>query len=560
MHRIPRSGRPVASAAVRRARGVRRVRPFLGGVLVLGALAAGAVPAAAAGTSSSSGSGTSSTATVPSLVATAYLHAQNILAVTKPGCHLDWTLLAGIGEVESGQADNGALTADGTTTSPILGPLLNGRNGTADLSDGHGGHERAEGPMQFLPSTWATWGADGNGDGKADINNIFDSALAAGDYLCADGRNLELTNDLDAAVLSYNDSTSYLSSVLSWAYRYAAAGTTPADSAPVAQLTPGQNPDTIPLIDLLQQLPALSTSVSTLAVQVTGTAAAATSAIQAAASNQEQLDSVQGSLTKARHTAGLIAIAQYREKMLIPLGQQLTAALFLSPFTDTLPHLNDLAATQAKLIAALQGQLTQLSNAQTADAAAVTAAQSAAAAAVTAHTAAKQLLAAAEKSARQQTGASLATIRKVEQGTVAPATLVPASPTLPTIPSDTAVPGTPQATAVNWALAQLGHPYLWGGVGPVSFDCSGLVMEAWAHAGVTIPRTSQEQWADLPHVALDQIEPGDLIIYYHDASHVAMYIGDGKVVQAPRPGAVVDIAPLDQAYILGAVRPDAGDS
>jgi cell wall-associated NlpC family hydrolase len=500
--------------------------------------------------------GAGGTPAVPSLVATAYLHAQNVLAVTRPGCHLDWTLLAGIGEVESDQADNGALTADGTTLKPILGPLLDGSDGTADLPDGHGGYQRAEGPMQFLPSTWAVWGADGNGDGRADINNIFDASLAAADYLCADGRNLQLTDDLDQAVLSYNDSTAYLNEVLSWSYQYAAAGTpTGAGAAPVAQLQPGQNPDTIPLADLLQQLPALSTAVSDQAVQVTGTSAALTAAIDTTASTDEQLDAAQTSLTAAQGTAALIAVAQYRERMLIPLGQQLTAALFLPPFGDTLPHLQALARAQAATISGIQSQIAQLTDTSAADAAAVASATTASDSATAAHTAAQQLLQAAEHSVQQQTGATLATFRMVEQGTVAPSTLLP---TAPSLPGSTAVAGTPQAVAVNWALAQLGRPYLWGATGPDAFDCSGLVMQAWAQAGVTIPRTSQDQWADLPHVPLDQIQAGDLVIYYHDASHVAMYIGDGKVVQAPRPGAVVDVAPIDQAYILGVVRPDAG--
>ncbi|MBD0673188.1 C40 family peptidase [Streptomyces sp. CBMA156] len=110
--------------------------------------------------------------------------------------------------------------------------------------------------------------------------------------------------------------------------------------------------------------------------------------------------------------------------------------------------------------------------------------------------------------------------------------------------------------AIAFALAQLGKPYLWGGTGPGSYDCSGLTSQAWLHAGRPIPRTSQEQWAQLPHVALDQLRPGDLVIYFQDASHVGMYIGGGLVVQAPRPGAFIKISPIGSMPILGAVRPD----
>ncbi|MFC8452402.1 NlpC/P60 family protein [Kitasatospora sp. NPDC057223] len=111
-------------------------------------------------------------------------------------------------------------------------------------------------------------------------------------------------------------------------------------------------------------------------------------------------------------------------------------------------------------------------------------------------------------------------------------------------------------TAVAWALAQLGKPYVWGGAGPDVFDCSGLTSQAWLHAGKPIPRTSQEQWAQLQHVPLNQMRPGDLVIYFAGATHVAMYIGGGLVVQAPRPGAVIKVSPIGSMPILGAVRAD----
>ncbi|MER8012749.1 NlpC/P60 family protein [Streptomyces griseoluteus] len=111
--------------------------------------------------------------------------------------------------------------------------------------------------------------------------------------------------------------------------------------------------------------------------------------------------------------------------------------------------------------------------------------------------------------------------------------------------------------AVRYALDQIGKPYRWGAVGPASFDCSGLTSRAWARAGTPIPRTSQEQWARLPHVPLNALRPGDLVIYFPEATHVALYLGDGKVVQAPRTGESVKISPLAANPVLGAVRPDA---
>jgi peptidoglycan DL-endopeptidase CwlO len=112
--------------------------------------------------------------------------------------------------------------------------------------------------------------------------------------------------------------------------------------------------------------------------------------------------------------------------------------------------------------------------------------------------------------------------------------------------------------AVAFAYAQLGKPYVWGATGPYSYDCSGLVQAAWAAAGVSIPRTTEEQWAALPQVPMSDLEPGDLILY-NGESHVAMYVGDGYLIDAPHTGAVVERIPLDTSWYAGtadgAVRP-----
>lgn len=111
--------------------------------------------------------------------------------------------------------------------------------------------------------------------------------------------------------------------------------------------------------------------------------------------------------------------------------------------------------------------------------------------------------------------------------------------------------------AVEYATKQMGKPYGWGDEGPESYDCSGLTSQAWLSAGHGIPRTSQEQWKQLKHVDIEDMRPGDLIIYFDDASHVAMYIGDGAIVHAPRPGRTVTITGAGSMPILGVVRPDA---
>ncbi|MYX29232.1 hypothetical protein GTY75_21780 [Streptomyces sp. SID8381] len=112
--------------------------------------------------------------------------------------------------------------------------------------------------------------------------------------------------------------------------------------------------------------------------------------------------------------------------------------------------------------------------------------------------------------------------------------------------------------AVRYAVRQLGKPYRWGAAGPLAYDCSGLTSQAWARAGTPIPRTSQEQWARLKRVPLSELRPGDLVVYFPEATHVALYLGDGLVVQAPRPGAAVKVSPLAANPVLGAVRPDPG--
>ncbi|MEV6264559.1 NlpC/P60 family protein [Streptomyces sp. NPDC051784] len=126
--------------------------------------------------------------------------------------------------------------------------------------------------------------------------------------------------------------------------------------------------------------------------------------------------------------------------------------------------------------------------------------------------------------------------------------------------SSVRLPSAAGSEAVRFAIEQIGKPYVWGAEGPDSFDCSGLTSRAWSDAGRTIPRTSQEQWSELPRVPIGSLRPGDLVVYFPEATHVALYIGDGLVVQAPRPGATVKVSPLASNPLLGAVRPDPGST
>lgn len=192
---------------------------------------------------------------LPATVFAAYRKAEAALAVRSPGCHLPWQLLAAIGEVESGQANRGGVDAAGTTYRPILGPALNG-NGFAAISDTDGGRydgdrlwDRAVGPMQFIPSTWAYWGVDANGDGRADPNNVFDAAESAGRYLCAGGRDLGNPAQLDRAILGYNNSGEYLRTVKNWMAHFGSgtATTTPDRPAPAGALTAPSPSPTVPV-------------------------------------------------------------------------------------------------------------------------------------------------------------------------------------------------------------------------------------------------------------------------------------------------------------------------
>jgi cell wall-associated NlpC family hydrolase len=115
--------------------------------------------------------------------------------------------------------------------------------------------------------------------------------------------------------------------------------------------------------------------------------------------------------------------------------------------------------------------------------------------------------------------------------------------------------GAPEAAAViQAALSRIGSPYTWGGSGPNAFDCSGLVMWSFQQAGISLPHSSQALAQGGQPVSMDQMQPGDLVTYYSDASHVAIYIGDGMMVHASTYGTPVRVAPVDNAPIYNVRR------
>ncbi|MEV5719407.1 lytic murein transglycosylase [Amycolatopsis mediterranei] len=164
---------------------------------------------------------------IPATALAAYKNAAGILGREQPACHIDWALIASIGRIESNHARGGYVDAAGTTREPILGPQLNGQGGFAAIPDTDQGlldtdpvWDRAVGPTQFIPATWKGYASDGNGDGKSDPNNLFDAALATGRYLCSGGFDLANPDQLRGAIHRYNNSDTYVNTVILWADAY----------------------------------------------------------------------------------------------------------------------------------------------------------------------------------------------------------------------------------------------------------------------------------------------------------------------------------------------------
>ncbi len=190
----------------------------------------------------------------------------NLYAAQAAACPgLPWQVIAGIGKVESnhGRYGGSSIGTDGTVAPPIIGIPLNGTNGTASIRDTDNGRydgdtiwDRAVGPFQFIPSSWAIYGQDGNGDGVRNPNNVYDAVPAAVAHLCPNGT----VTDIEAAIFAYNRSTAYVQLVLEWAARYSGplssvgaviagyAYPTPSEYATVASATRSHH--NYPAIDL----------------------------------------------------------------------------------------------------------------------------------------------------------------------------------------------------------------------------------------------------------------------------------------------------------------------
>ena len=169
---------------------------------------------------------------IPRRALTAYVAAAQVVGRDDRACGIAWNTLAGIGSSESSHGAFGGARLDeaGVARPLIIGVPLDGSGGNRAISDTDGGDldgdqrwDRAVGPMQFIPTTWATWGADGDGDGLNDPHDIDDAALAAARYLCDAGSDLSGSAGWSRAVLTYNNSGAYARKVAQTATDYADA-------------------------------------------------------------------------------------------------------------------------------------------------------------------------------------------------------------------------------------------------------------------------------------------------------------------------------------------------
>jgi hypothetical protein len=160
----------------------------------------------------------------------AYLNAEELLLDTWESCNLSWWMIAGVARIESrhGRYGGRSLQADGRVDRPIIGIALDGGPGVRAMVDTDDGvydgdtvWDRAVGPLQFIPETWLRRGRDGNGDGRADPQNLYDATYSAGRYLCALGDDLSNRSSLRASYFGYNTSTEYVNDVIIHADRYA---------------------------------------------------------------------------------------------------------------------------------------------------------------------------------------------------------------------------------------------------------------------------------------------------------------------------------------------------
>jgi cell wall-associated NlpC family hydrolase len=276
---------------------------------------------------------------------------------------------------------------------------------------------------------------------------------------------------------------------------------------------------------------------------------------QAYAQLQQKIDNLQSEISQQNQqianldqTIGLQAAEQYRSG---GVSNTLELTLSASPTTylDKVSSQNEIAAQEAKQLKTVAQDQAELRQEQAMAATLIQQQQQALKAASAAKHQADSSTAAAK-----QLVASLTPAEQAQMDIGSGGMWTHYSGTLP-------VPSGRAATAVDYVESKLGDAYVYGATGSNEFDCSGLVMAAWAAAGVSLPRTSEEQFYALPEISQSQLQPGDLIFFFPTSSgpsHVAMYIGNGMYIQATHPGSTVQWASLNPSSQYYGNMPIAG--
>ena len=305
----------------------------------------------------------------------------------------------------------------------------------------------------------------------------------------------------------------------------------------LALLLPAASGDAAPapsLSSLVAQAKQLTYQINSLSEQYDGLRVQLSSAKTAAAKAEKAAAADTAALETTQATVGRLAAASYESAGYDPVLQILSA-------TNPDQYLNQ---------ASIMTQLDQTNSTRVSDL------QQAQAADQRARETAQQQIArvtALESSMNSKKKQIQAEINKVNSATMTQAMAVfnqtGSYPDIP-IPGGSGV----AAKALQAALSKRGDPYVWGAAGPSAFDCSGLVLWAYAQEGIHLDHYTGNQWNEGTHVSRDQLEPGDLVFFYADISHVGLYLGDGLMVDAPSFGQDVMVQKIDWSIFVGAVR------
>ncbi|WP_181806035.1 C40 family peptidase [Streptomyces shenzhenensis] len=246
----------------------------------------------------------------------------------------------------------------------------------------------------------------------------------------------------------------------------------------------------------------------------TGAAAPDTATFLLADSPQDYFDQTQLMSRLTSRQKG--AVDDYVTQQSATMKKRQEAARSLEALTETQDDLNTAKTTVQAKLASARELLSRLTAAE------------------------KARLAALEKRQQEEAARKAAELARQQTAAAGQATSATSTPS-----SSSAAPGsgsayaTKAAKAIAFARAQIGKPYVWGATGPGSYDCSGLSQAAWKAAGVSLPRTTYDQVNAGTTVPLADAQPGDLVFFYDDVSHVGIYVGNGMMIHAPKPGAYV---------------------